>query len=122
MLSIAGSIDLTRAATLDITLYGGNTWPAHQLIFADDNGPIDFSAATAMEMQIKTAAKNSVYIQRLTLGSGLSVSGTSHNIITIQGTTLPVGIYVYDLKVTFASGDKVTYLKGTITVIQPVTP
>jgi hypothetical protein len=122
-MSTATSSDHRKAAVHDIFLYGTNTWDPEVMTFTDENGPIDFSGAT-IRMQIKKNAKDASPVSGgdLSLGSGITVSGTSHNIITIVGPTLPPGNYVYDLKVTFAGGAQITYVRGAIVVDLNITP
>jgi hypothetical protein len=111
----------TEPGRLNIGLYRKNRWSV-ELVFTwkPSGDPIDFSTAT-LKLQIKRNIRDTTYVKQLTVGSGLTVSGTGSNIVTIlTQANIPAGSYVYDLTAFYAGSDPITYLKGSLTVEQNV--
>jgi hypothetical protein len=110
-----------KQGVLNITLVQGNylsvptTWK---------NGleqPIDLTTFDAIRMEVKkTYNVNETPFLTFTVGNGLTISGTDDNILTFvlgeEFWNSQTTKWVYDIVFETASGEKYTYLKGTITV------
>lgn len=96
--------------------------PSCTLEFLDAlNAPIDLTGAT-IKMQARWKLSDVEVVKEWTLASGLAVSGAGNNIVTITGfDTLRAGLLYYDMQFTFLSGEKITYLKGNIQVVEDAT-
>jgi hypothetical protein len=96
--------------------------PSCALTFLDAlNAPIDFTGAT-IKMQARWKLTDVEVVKEWTLGSGLAVSGAGNNIVTVTGfDTLRAGQLYYDMQFTFLSGEKITYLRGLIIVLEDAT-
>jgi hypothetical protein len=115
------NLNAPKQGVLNITLVQGNylsvptTWK---------NGleqPIDLTTFDAIRMEVKkTYNVNETPFLTFTVGNGLTISGVNSNILTFilddvfwnSQTTK----WVYDIVFETATGEKYTYLKGTITV------
>jgi len=116
------NLNAPKQGVLNITLVQGNylsvptTWK---------NGleqPIDLTTFDAIRMEVKkTYNVNETPFLTFTVGNGLTISGVNSNILTFilddvfwnSQTTK----WVYDIVFETATGEKYTYLKGTITVV-----
>jgi hypothetical protein len=110
-----------KQGVLNITLVQGNylsvttTWK---------NGleqPIDLTTFDAIRMEVKkTYNVNETPFLTFTVGNGLTISGTDDNILTFvlgeEFWNSQTTKWVYDIVFETATGEKYTYLKGTITV------
>lgn len=102
-------------------LYKGDTWET-ELTFTDElDAAVDLGAAL-LKMQIKRNANDVEVLKELSIGSGLVLSGTGNNIVTISTVAdLPATQYVYDLQATYPGGKVTTFLRGIITITEDVT-
>jgi hypothetical protein len=89
--------------------------------FKSGGNPIDLTIFDAIRMEVKkTYNVNETPFLTFTVGNGLTISGANNNILTFildedfwQSQTTK---WVYDITFETASGEKYTYIKGTITV------
>lgn len=115
--------NLVAAASHNFRIYRGDSWSCVLTFFDTDGSPLNL-AGSAIKLQVKAKATDTNTVKELSLGTGLTLSGSGNNILTIESAgDLPVrvGDYAYDLQVTFGSGRIVTYLRGTVVVVQDVT-
>lgn len=113
--------NLISAAPLDFTVYAGDSFKV-TLTFTDTNNqPIDLSTAT-LKMQVKRNLGIPNPALTLTSSDGITISGGSHNILSINKViNLKGAVYFYDLQSTATDGTIITYLRGKFTVVQDVT-
>jgi hypothetical protein len=83
--------------------------------------PIDLTDFDAIKMEVKkTYNVNETAFLTFTVGDGLEISGADNNILTfVLGEDFwdsQTTKWVYDIVFETATGEKYTYLKGTITV------
>ena len=90
------------------------------LTFTTGGNPIDLTTFDAIKMEVKkTYNVNETPFLEFTVGNGLTISGTNVNILTFvldetfwQSQTTK---WVYDITFENVSGERYTYIKGTIT-------
>lgn len=113
--------NLIIAAEHNIKVLRGDN-PSCAFEFKDAlDAPIDFTGAT-IKMQARWKLTDVDVAKEWSLGSGLAVSGAGNNIVTVTGfDTLRAGQLFYDMQFTFLSGEKITYLRGIITVLEDAT-
>jgi hypothetical protein len=109
-----------KQGVLNITIVQGNylevptTWTGL-------SQPIDLTTFDAIRMEVKkTYNVNETPFLVFTVGNGLTISGTDDNILTFvlgeEFWNSQTTKWVYDIVFETATGEKYTYLKGTITV------
>jgi hypothetical protein len=90
------------------------------MTFTTGGNPIDLTTFDAIKMEVKkTYNVNETPFLEFTVGNGLTISGTNDNILTFvldetfwQSQTTK---WVYDITFENNSGERYTYIKGTIT-------
>ena len=90
------------------------------MTFTSGGSPIDLTTFDAINMEVKkTYNVNETPFLEFTVGDGLTISGTSNNILTyvLDETfwTSQTTKWVYDITFENSAGEKYTYIKGTIT-------
>jgi hypothetical protein len=115
------NLNSPKQGILNITIIQGNylevptTWKNGQ------GQPIDLTTFDAIRMEVKkTYNVNETPFLVFTVGNGLTISGADDNILTfVLGDVFwnsQTTKWVYDMTFETATGEKYTYLKGTITV------
>jgi hypothetical protein len=97
-------------ATVDLTIYHGDTWAQTFRLLDSSGNPHDLTGAT-----VAATVSNGVAFQ--------VTVGPDPGVITLRlpPAALPVGSYTYDVEVTQA-GTVTTWIKGALDVLQDVTP
>ena len=90
------------------------------LTFTTGGNPIDLTTFDSIKMEVKkTYNVNETTFLEFTVGNGLTISGTNDNILTfvLDETfwTSQTTKWVYDITFENGSGERYTYIKGTIT-------
>lgn len=101
----------------DLTLYAGDRWPAIAFEVQDESGALrsDYTP----KAQVKASRSDADAKKEFTLGAGFTKAGAK---TTMGGTVdLPPGRYVWDVELSFSSGQKVTIYQGVIIVTRDVT-
>jgi len=110
--------NLVIAADQNFKIYQGDTWIC-TLTFVDSvAAPIPFLNCT-LKLDIRRTISSFPPDEILTETDGLTISGGSHNIISINKQLSLIGnaTYKYTLKAKFPSGQIATYLKGDLKII-----
>lgn len=114
------------------TLYAGVAAPQNIVTpsFADFNQvfkftssePIDFSGAT-VRMQLREQPNaDQVFLEFTTEDNSITITDTDELTLYMPAARLKVvGLFFYDLKVVYLSGETVYYLRGTFELTQSVT-
>jgi len=94
----------------------GNTFKARKISVIVNTAPLDLTGATIC-MQIKASASSTTIHD-----FAHSISNPSLGEITLNKWTVGIneGTYSYDLKITLANGDSLTYIYGSFTVKQNI--
>ena len=116
------------AATINLPNIERYASYAVPITFSSDfcNGiPVDLTGCTA-DMMIRASYGGSDVIELSTANGGITIpvpaTGTLNLVLTPTLTAgLPVGIFIYDLLVTFPSGTVTRFIQGTVTVTDGVT-
>ena len=86
------------------------------------DAPIDLTVFTDIRMEIKNDYNvNEVPFKVWTVGAGLTISGVGNNVLTFvldeDFWDTQSKVFVYDIVFKKASGERYTYIKGTISNI-----
>lgn len=113
------NLNSPKQGVLNISNVQGNYLEV-PMTFTSGGSPIDLTSYVAIKMEVKkTYNVNETPFLEFTVGDGLTISGTSNNILTYVLDeffwTSQTTKWVYDITFENASGEKYTYIKGTIT-------
>jgi hypothetical protein len=114
------SADL-RPAQYNVKIWRNDTWSQTFAILADVT-PVDLSGSTILIQVRPTPTSASVELTLSTANSSISIGGVSRNQITLnKKVEVAAGSYVYDMNVTFPSGEVKTYIWGNFIVQEDIT-
>lgn len=108
-----------RPAQYNIKIWRNDTW-SQTFAIKSNNIPVDL---TGCEVLIEVKKKPGVSVSELTLTNtnGVSIIGDDSNMIVLNKLVdIPAGNYVYDINVTFPSGEVKTYVWGNFFVQEDV--
>jgi hypothetical protein len=109
-----------KPAQYNIQMWKNDTWN-NTFTLLKDTTPIDLTGSV-VEIQIRKQANSSDALATLTIGNGITVSGTNHNIITVAyNVNIDAGSYVYDMAIEFSDGTEKTYIWGIFIIYEDVT-
>lgn len=113
------SADL-RPAQYNIKIWRNDTWAQTFALLADTT-PIDLSGSTILIQIRPTPASESVVLTLSTATNTITIGGANRNQITLnKKVEVTAGSYVYDMNVTFPSGEVKTYLWGNFIVSEDI--
>lgn len=114
------SADL-RPAQYNIKIWRNDTWSQTFAILADTT-PVDLTGCTIVIQVRPTASSSEVALELNTTEGSISIGGVDTNQITLNKIVdVPAGSYVYDMNVTFPSGEVKTYIWGNFIVQEDIT-
>ena len=114
------SADL-RPAQYNVKIWRNDTWSQTFAILADVT-PVDLSGSTILIQVRPTPTSASVELTLSTANSSISLGGVDRNQITLnKKVEVAAGSYVYDMNVTFPSGEVKTYIWGNFIVQEDIT-
>jgi len=116
------NLNAPKQGVLNITLVQGNYLEVPTTWKNGLDQPIDLTDFDAIRMEVKkTYNVNETPFLTFTVGNGLTISGVNSNILTFVCDDVfwdsQTTKWVYDITFETATGEKYTYLKGTITVV-----
>jgi hypothetical protein len=116
------NLNAPKQGVLNITLVQGNYLEVPTTWKNGLDQPIDLDDFDAIRMEVKkTYNVNETPFLTFTVGNGLTISGVNSNILTFVCDDVfwnsQTTKWVYDITFETATGEKYTYLKGTITVV-----
>ncbi len=113
------SADL-RPAQYNVKIWRNDSWAQTFALLADTT-PIDLSGSTIL-IQVRPTPSSSVVALELTSeDSSIGIGGVDNNQITLNKIVdVAAGTYVYDMSVTFPSGEVKTYLWGNFIVSEDI--
>ena len=93
-----------------------------QVLDAITKVPIDFTDAT-MRCQFRRGKATGAVVKDITIGNGITIVNAVNGEFSIDAfdITFSAGVYFYDIPTVFSDDVIVTYIKGTLTVIQDIT-
>jgi hypothetical protein len=111
--------------TFDINSHiSGNTWDGIPSIsFLRNSIPLSLSGAY-IHMQVRQSIDSPVVLDLDNINGGIMINTPAlSGIVTIppQIVDIPVGNYIYDLKLILSSGETKTYMGGKWTILPKVT-
>lgn len=91
-------------------------WDTDEYIATTDKNYIDITNCTIL-LQLKRGYGQPSALS-LSTGSGLTISDATHGIFRIdsQIIDIPAFVYLYDIQISFPSGEVETYISGTWTI------
>lgn len=105
----------------EVNIVRTNTWDDDFEIVDQSNSPVNLSGST-IECSIKSSPTGPAEATAAT-GNGILITGANSNVINIfKDIDITAGRYFWDIRVTFPSGKKATYVGGVMNVIQNITP
>ena len=113
------SADL-RPAQYNVKIWRNDSWAQTFALLADTT-PIDLSGCTILIQVRPTPSSASVVLELTTDDSSIGIGGVDNNQITLNKIVdVAAGTYVYDMNVTFPSGEVKTYLWGNFIVTEDI--
>lgn len=113
------SADL-RPAQYNVKIWRNDSWAQTFAILADTT-PIDLSGSTILIQVRPTPSSTEVALTLTTDDSSIGIGGVDNNQITLNKIVdVAAGAYVYDMNVTFPSGEVKTYLWGNFIVSEDI--
>jgi hypothetical protein len=113
------SADL-RPAQYNVKIWRNDSWAQTFAILADTT-PIDLSGSTILIQVRPTPSSSTIALELSTDDSSISIGSITMNQITLNKIVdVPAGAYVYDMNVTFPSGEVKTYLWGNFIVSEDI--
>lgn len=113
------SADL-RPAQYNVKIWRNDSWAQVFAILADTT-PIDLSGSTILIQVRPTPSSTEVALTLSTADSSIGIGGVDSNQITLNKIVdIAAGNYVYDMNVTFPSGEVKTYLWGNFIVTEDI--
>lgn len=104
-------VDLRDAAIVNFLVDPGYSW--NTTLTLELNGiAINITGATAT-MKIKKNFSDTAFVQSLSIGSGLSITGVGSNILSISPAPLVAGEFYHEIIITKTNGD-VFRIKGRV--------
>jgi hypothetical protein len=113
------SADL-RPAQYNVKIWRNDSWAQTFALLADTT-PIDLSGSTILIQVRPTPTSSVVALELTTDDSSIGIGGVDSNQITLNKIVdIAAGTYVYDMNVTFPSGEVKTYLWGNFIVSEDI--
>jgi hypothetical protein len=110
-----------RPAQYNVKIWRNDSWSQTFAILADTT-PVDLSGSTILLQVRPSAASASVVLTLSTANSSISIGGANRNQITLNKIVdVAAGSYVYDMNVTFPTGEVKTYIWGNFIVQEDIT-
>jgi hypothetical protein len=110
-----------RPAQYNVQIWRNDTW-AQVFAITANNVAVDLSGSTITIQVRKTANASTIDLSLSTTDSSITIGGASSNQITLnKKVTIAAGSYLYDMNVTFPSGEVKTYVWGTFFVQEDIT-
>jgi hypothetical protein len=109
-----------RPAQYNVKIWRNDTWAQTFALLADTT-PIDLSGSTILIQVRPTPSSASVELTLSTATNTITIGGANRNQITLnKKVEVAAGSYVYDMNVTFPSGEVKTYLWGNFIVSEDI--
>lgn len=109
-----------RPAQYNVKIWRNDSWAQTFALLADTT-PIDLSGSTILIQVRPTPSSASVVLELTTDDSSIGIGGVDNNQITLNKIVdVAAGTYVYDMNVTFPSGEVKTYLWGNFIVTEDI--
>lgn len=109
-----------RPAQYNVKIWRNDSWAQTFALLADTT-PIDLSGCTILIQVRPTPTSASVVLELTTDDSSIGIGGVDNNQITLNKiVNVAAGTYVYDMNVTFPSGEVKTYLWGNFIVTEDI--
>lgn len=99
----------------------GNTFRSVGFRVSENGDPVDLTGA-ALLMQFKPSANADIYALQLTDGLGMTITDPTDGKFEIdeQVIDIPAGTYLWDIRITLASGFVFTWFRGSFRVYQNI--
>jgi hypothetical protein len=109
-----------RPAQYNVKIWRNDSWSQVFAILADTT-PVDLSGSTILIQVRPTPSSTTISMTLSSANSSISIGGVSRNQITLnKKVDVAAGSYVYDMNVTFPSGEVKTYLWGNFIISEDI--
>jgi hypothetical protein len=109
-----------RPAQYNVKIWRNDSWAQVFALLADTT-PIDLSGSTILIQVRPTPASATIALTLSTADSSINIGGVNRNQITLnKKVDVTAGSYVYDMNVTFPSGEVKTYIWGNFIVQEDI--
>ncbi|SEH05268.1 hypothetical protein [Candidatus Venteria ishoeyi] len=102
----------------------GDTFAGIQftILNTTDSTPIDLTGV-AIKTQFRKHSKTGKVVKEIETENGITITNAVNGVFKFNAFVIDwsAGVYYYDIEFTFSDGTIVTYLEGTLTIIQDVT-
>lgn len=91
---------------------------------SDGKTPVNLATVSEARLKVKTRPEDAVAILDLQIGQGLTINANAGEVevfFSDEQTAGKVGVYVFDLLLSFANGDKYYLVGGGHQLLKPVT-
>jgi hypothetical protein len=113
------SADL-RPAQYNVKIWRNDSWSQVFSILADTT-PVDLSGSTILIQVRPSANSTTIALALTTADSSILIGGVDNNQITLnKKADVAAGSYVYDMNVTFPTGEVKTYIWGNFIVQEDI--
>ena len=113
------SADL-RPAQYNVKIWRNDSWAQTFALLADTT-PIDLSGCTILIQVRPSANSTTIALALTTADSSITIGGVNRNQITLnKKADVAAGSYVYDMNVTFPTGEVKTYIWGNFIVQEDI--
>ena len=113
------SADL-RPAQYNVKIWRNDTWSQVFAILADTT-PVDLSGSTILIQVRPSANSTTIALALTTADSSITIGGVNRNQITLnKKADVAAGSYVYDMNITFPTGEVKTYIWGNFIVQEDI--
>jgi hypothetical protein len=108
---------------LNLTAKRGDTFNEVPFQINKDGIPIDLTGAV-IHMQLRKSPSTQVYLNLTSVANaGITITSALNGAFKINEmiVTLEPNVYLYDIEITFASGEIKTWISGQFTVVNDIT-
>lgn len=102
--------------------YKGDTFDEITFTIKEDDVVKDLTGV-AINMTFRSGSTTGTAIKVMTIGAGITLSDPANGVFKVDAflNDWDKGLYYYDTTITFTDATVITYINGTLTVIQDVT-
>lgn len=109
--------------TLNLIAKRGDTFNEVPFQINKDGIPLDLTGAV-IHMQLRKSPNTEVYLDLISIGdAGITITNAVNGEFKINQMimTLEANVYLYDIEITFLSGEVKTWISGQFTVVNDIT-
>lgn len=110
-----------RPAQYNVQIWRNDTW-SQVFTITSNTVAVNLTGCTIVIQVRKTASASTIDLSLSTTDNSITIGGTNNNQITLKKVVnIAAGNYLYDMNVTFPSGQVKTYIWGSFFVQEDIT-